>query len=123
MKQHLAPLLGLALLAACSQNPATSAPTAEKCQPSGMAGSYRVQEVITPEAKEALATVLAQMNTSAKLKNIIEVRTQVVAGTNYAITFALDTGEVWHAIVWRDLQGKYTMTQPASKTPFAALCP
>lgn len=88
-----------------------------------MAGSYRVQEGVTPEAQEALAAVLAQMNTSAKLKRIIEVRTQVVAGTNYAITFELDHGAIWHAIVWRDLQGKYTITQPASKTPFAALCP
>ncbi|QLG89001.1 2-oxoglutarate dehydrogenase [Chitinibacter bivalviorum] len=123
MKQHLTAFLGIALLAACSQNPVTSTPTVAKCQPSEMAGSYRVQEAITPEAKEALATVLAQMNTSAKLKNIIEVRTQVVAGTNYAITFELDNGEVWHAIVWHDLQGKYTMTQPASKKPFAALCP
>jgi hypothetical protein len=57
------------------------------------------------------------MNTAARLRSIREVRTQVVAGLNYAIEFELDNGEVWHTIVFRDLDGKYHLTQPARLGP------
>lgn len=114
----LAITAGLAL-AACSQTASTAT---QPCQPSNLPGSYRLQEHISPEARLAMEPILKQLNSSSKLKQILEVRTQVVAGTNYAIKFELANGEIWHAIVWHDLQGNYTLTQPASQTPFLALC-
>lgn len=51
------------------------------------------------------------MNTNAKLKKIVGVRTQVVAGLNYAIEFEMDNGEVWNTIVYRSLQGDIEMMQ------------
>lgn len=120
MLKTIAILCGAALVSACS-TPSES-PRAMKCQPQNLAGGYQVQTTVSPEAKQALATVLAQMNTAAKLDKIIEVRTQVVAGINYAITFQLDNGEIWHTVVWEDLQGNYKMTQPASKLPFTPMC-
>ena len=70
---------------------------------------------VTPEVKAALDSVLKQMNTSAKLKKILGVKTQVVAGMNYAIDFQLDNDQVWNTVVFRDLSGNYTMTKPATR--------
>ncbi|PMI45978.1 2-oxoglutarate dehydrogenase, partial [Vibrio splendidus] len=78
------------------------------------------QSDITPQAKQALDVVLGQMNTSTKLKQILSVRTQVVAGLNYAIEFEMDNGEVWNTVVYRSLQGDIEMTQPAQQ---GRLCP
>ncbi|MGY3571184.1 cystatin domain-containing protein [Vibrio paucivorans] len=82
-----------------------------------LAGGW-AQSVVTPEAELALDTVLAQMNTDAKLEEIISVRTQVVNGINYAIEFKLESGEVWHTIVYRSIEGKYQMTQVATQGRF-----
>jgi hypothetical protein len=120
MLKTIAILCGAALLSACSTQP--DPPMQMKCLPLNVAGGYQVQSSVPPEAEQALATVLAQMNTAAKLDKIIEVRTQVVAGINYAITFQLDNGEKWHTVVWEDLQGNYKMTQAASKIPFTPMC-
>ena len=78
-----------------------------------LAGGWSRQAEPSEDARAALNWVLAQMNTSAGLRRIREVRTQVVAGLNYAIGFELDNGEVWHTIVFRDLDGKYHLTQRA----------
>ncbi|HHP0494788.1 TPA: cystatin domain-containing protein, partial [Vibrio harveyi] len=75
---------------------------------------------VTPEAQQALDFVLGQMNTAAKLKEILSVRTQVVNGINYAIEFEMDNGEVWNTIVYRSLKGDMEMTQPAQQ---GRLCP
>ena len=78
---------------------------------------------ITPEAEMALDFVLKQMNTSAKLEKILGVKTQVVAGINYAIDFQLDNGQVWNTIVFWDLSGNYSMTKPATRGKVTDNCP
>jgi len=78
-----------------------------------LAGGWSRQDEPSEDARAALNWVLGQMNTSAHLRRIREVRTQVVAGLNYAIEFELDNDEVWHTIVFRDLHGKYHLTRPA----------
>lgn len=78
-----------------------------------LAGGWSRQTESTEDARAALTWVLGQMNTSAHLRRIREVRTQVVAGLNYAIEFELDNDEVWHAIVYRDLGGNYHLAQRA----------
>ena len=78
---------------------------------------------ITPEVEMALDFVLKQMNTSAKLEKILGIKTQVVAGINYAIDFQLDNGQVWNTIVFRDLSGNYSMTKPATRGTVTDNCP
>lgn len=80
----------------------------------GMAGGWNTSTV-TPEVEKATNHVLNMMNTSAKLEKIIAVKTQVVAGTNYAIDFKLDDGQVWNTRVFRSLNGHFKMTQPAQQ--------
>jgi len=69
---------------------------------------------VTPKVEEALDFVLQQMNTSAKLEEIVSVKTQVVAGINYDIDFKLDNGEVWNVVVYRDLSNNYHMKKTAT---------
>jgi putative hemolysin len=99
-------------------------PTAESTHTDGgsMTGNKRVggwtrQDTASEDAQAALDWVLGQMNTAAGLRGIRGVWTQVVAGLNYAIEFELDNGEVWHTVVFRDLDGKFHLAQPAQLGP------
>ncbi|WP_429039777.1 cystatin domain-containing protein [Aeromonas veronii] len=108
MKRVLLPILVAGLLSACS----ISSPTPECAL---MAGGWQSQTLPNAEGEAALASVLARMNTAAKLQSIREVRSQVVSGVNYDIEFQLDNGEVWNTRVYRDLAGNYQMTRPAAQ--------
>lgn len=87
----------------------------------GMAGGWNTS-IVTPEVEKATNYVLSMMNTSAKLEEIVAVKTQVVAGTNYAIDFKLDDGQIWNTRVFRNLNGKFTMTQPAQQGSMTQDC-
>ncbi|MGR5068418.1 cystatin domain-containing protein [Vibrio alfacsensis] len=90
------------------------------CSPEkGLAGGWKVSEV-TPDARRSLNMVLHQMNATDKLKQINQVRTQVVAGTRYAIEFELKNGEIWNAMVFHSSRGDYMIERHAKK---GALCP
>ncbi|MCF7485241.1 MULTISPECIES: cystatin family protein [Vibrio] len=114
----VATLFSVAVLAGCSQQsevPARSQENANPiCSTKNLTGGWS-QSDITPQAKQALDVVLGQMDTSAKLKQILSVRTQVVAGLNYAIEFEMDNGEVWNTVVYRSLQGDIEMMQAAQQ--------
>ncbi len=124
-KTLLASLVCVVALAGCNQKEETVAPTQSQSEANpiysteNLAGGWSQGEV-TPEAQQALDFVLGQMNTAAKLKEILSVRTQVVNGINYAIEFEMDNGEVWNTIVYRSLKGDMEMTQPAQQ---GRLCP
>jgi PBP1b-binding outer membrane lipoprotein LpoB len=113
--------------AGCSQQTEqTSALSSDNTNPlcnvdSGMAGGW-VTSTVTPDVESALDHVLGMMNTSAKLKQILDVKTQVVNGINYAIDFELDDGQVWNTKVFRSLNGKFKMTQPAQQGSFTQDC-
>lgn len=113
--------------AGCSQRteqtpPLSSDNTNPLCNvDNGMAGGW-VTSTVTPEVEAALDHVLGMMNTSAKLKQILDVKTQVVSGINYAIDFELDDGQVWNTKVFRSLNGKFKMTQPAQQGSFTQDC-
>lgn len=121
-KVWLVSLTALATLAGCSQStppeqdPASITPM---CRTEALAGGWSVSE-LTPEAQRAVNTVLSQMNTASKLKQVNEVRTQVVNGINYAIEFTLENGEVWHTVVYRNLRNDYMIEEVAQLGP---LCP
>jgi hypothetical protein len=116
-KALLTSLIWLAALAGCngqggettvkSQNTSSSI-----CSSARLAGGWSESE-ISPQAQQALDFVLKKMNTAAKLQQIRSVRSQVVNGTNYAIEFQMDNGEVWNTIVYRSLKGDLSITQPA----------
>ena len=114
MKKALFPILVAGLLSACSM-----APQQQECAP--MAGGWQSQPLPNADAEAALASVLARMNTSARLERILEVRSQVVSGVNYDIAFRLDNGEVWNTRVYRDLAGHYQMTRPAAQGELPAM--
>jgi len=82
-----------------------------------LVGGWTRQDTVSEDAQAALDWVLGQMNTAAGLRGIRGVWTQVVAGLNYAIEFELDNDEVWHTVVFRDLDGKFHLTQPAQLGP------
>ncbi|BAJ04237.1 cystatin domain-containing protein [Shewanella violacea] len=86
-----------------------------------MAGGW-IESEVSPQVREALDSVLMRMNTLAKLKQILRVQTQVVAGINYAIEFEFDNGEVWHTQVFRSLKGEYSMTKPAVQGHLSDIC-
>ncbi|TKF79433.1 cystatin domain-containing protein [Vibrio kanaloae] len=117
-KVLLATLFSVVALAGCSQKTEVSDQSQEEmnpiCSTKNLTGGWS-QSDITREAKQALDVVLGQMNTTAKLKKILGVRTQVVAGLNYAIEFEMDNGEVWNTIVYRSLQGDIEMMQAAQQ--------
>lgn len=120
MQKRLALVLSFCVLTAvgCSQESTQATTVQEKsinplCNTNaGMAGGWQ-DSAVTPEATVAVDNVLAMMNTSAQLSKILDVKTQVVNGINYAIDFELDNSEVWNTRVYRSLKGEYTMTQPA----------
>lgn len=86
-----------------------------------MTGGW-IESEVSPEVREALDSVLMRMNTNAKLKQILRVQTQVVAGINYAIEFEFDNGETWHTQVFRSLKGDYSMTKPAVQGHLSDIC-
>jgi len=120
-KAWLVSIAAVISLAGCSQTPQSqdSKPLDPMCRSEGLAGGWSVSE-LTPEAQQAVDTLMSQMNTASKLKEVNEIRTQVVNGTNYAIEFTLDNGQVWHAIVYRNLRNDYMIDSVAQR---GELCP
>lgn len=73
-------------------------------------GGWTKSEV-TPEVKKAVELVIKGMEKPSKLKKMLAVHSQIVNGVNYALEFQLENGTIWSAIVYRDLEGKYAITQ------------
>ena len=59
--------------------------------------------------KDVLNYVLAQMNNSSELKQILNSKKQIVNGTNYKIIFELGNGSVWKTKVHKDLSSKLSI--------------
>lgn len=117
-KALLVTLVGVVVLAGCSQKGEVMTQAQEKvnpiCSNQNLTGGWSKSDII-PQAEQALNVVLGQMNTAAELKQILSVQTQVVAGLNYAIEFEMDNGEVWNTVVYRSLQGDIEMMQAAQQ--------
>ena len=77
-------------------------------------GAYQEVEV-DQRVEQAVAFVLDRMNTSAKLEKIVGARAQVVNGMNYDVTFLLDNGETWNAVVYRSLAGDLSVVKEAER--------
>lgn len=102
-------------LAGCSQSaeqPGVDNKTAEAICRAGdsMPGGWISSEE-TPEVRKAVQLVIKTMDKPAKLKKVLAVHSQIVNGVNYALEYQLESGTIWSAIVYRGLEGKYTITQ------------
>ena len=117
----LSSILVIAPLAGCSQytKPETTSNIAPLCSESAMPGGWR-QSPITSEVEQAMLIVMPQVGAESRLKQINQVKTQVVNGVNYAIEFTLENGEIWNTLVFRNLRNDYMIEQVAKP---GALCP
>ena len=55
------------------------------------------------------------MAVAAAAVRIVGARAQVVNGTNYEVTFKLDNGQTWNAVVHRSLAGDFSIIKEASR--------
>jgi predicted amidohydrolase YtcJ len=86
----------------------------EKSDDLQLVGGYEDVE-IDLRVEDAVAFLLGRMNTTAKLERIVGARAQVVNGTNYEVTFKLDNGQTWNAVVHRSLAGDFSIIKGASR--------
>ncbi len=110
----------LGLLVGCQQYNPESAVTAsaDLCNTEGsVPGGWKEFEA-TPDVQRAMAFVLTQMDTLSSFKQILNVHAQIVSGVNYAIEFQLDDDSVWNTIVYRDLDGNFTVTSRPQEGAF-----
>ena len=108
-------VVAVMLLAGCdkpTEQPSVDNKIAEAICRSGdrMPGGWIISEE-TPEVRKAVQLVIKKMDKPAKLKKLLAVHSQIVNGVNYALEYQLENGTIWSAIVYRDLEGKYTVTQ------------
>ncbi|MBU0656619.1 MAG: hypothetical protein KJ914_15975 [Gammaproteobacteria bacterium] len=65
----------------------------------------------TQDAEVVKAAEFAASQMGQALDSVLEASQQVVAGMNYAMTIKLKNGDVYEVLVYRDLQGNYSMTE------------
>lgn len=68
------------------------------------------------DVREALDFAIEEINPTAKLEKVISAKKQVVKGLNYDLTFSLENGATWNVIVYRNLEGKFSLTEK-TKSP------
>ncbi|WP_260260263.1 2-oxoglutarate dehydrogenase [Vibrio intestinalis] len=103
-------------VAGCAQSDMPKQSTSPICQSKAMPGGWQTVEV-TPEVRQAVETLMLRIEADSELKQINQVRSQVVNGTNYAIEIELINGEVWHGIVHRNLRNDYMIDSVAKQGP------
>ncbi len=118
MKTKFFFLIGLLLWVAFSCNDQekseTNDPAPATQYQNGKAGGWSDAE-IDEAVEEAAAFVVSQIAPPVKLKRILSVKKQVVKGLNYDLTFELENGETWNAVVYRDLSGNFSFLKEPSR--------
>ncbi|ANQ24141.1 pyruvate dehydrogenase [Vibrio natriegens] len=112
----------LVLLVGCQQNSPEETTeittSADVCSSQGnMPGGWKMFKS-TPDVQKAMAFVLTEMDSASSFKQIINVHAQIVSGVNYAIEFEMGDGVVWNTIVYRNLDGDYSITQSPHEGKF-----
>ena len=77
-------------------------------KPTNVVGGWSQAE-INDDVKKAASFALKEIGTPYEIKEILEVKTQIVSGKNYDITFALENDEKWNVIVYRNLKNEYSL--------------
>lgn len=100
-------------LTACHE-PNAQVPPASGAEPPpvivGGMSPVSIQDAEVVKAAQFAASQLGQ-----ELDSIMEASQQVVAGMNYAMTLKLKNGDVYKVVVYRDLQGHYSLTESAKQ--------
>ncbi|MEZ5477940.1 MAG: cystatin domain-containing protein [Thiolinea sp.] len=103
----------LALLTVgCTQEPAMS-PTAlpDNTLPTApRPGGYGAADVNDPGVRAAADFAVSEIGGNTKLASIQEASRQVVAGMNYRMTLKLSDGSLYQVVVYRNLQGQYSLS-------------
>lgn len=67
------------------------------------------QAEIDDEVIKAADFAQEEIESSSEIEKISEVKTQIVSGKNYDITFMLSNGEKWNVIVYRNIRNEYEL--------------
>lgn len=122
MKKIIILLLGLMTIFSCEKQSKTTDSTDSQAgknfqKKENLAGGW-TEVAAEKDVETALDFALEEINSKAKLKNVLSTKKQVVKGLNYDLTFSLENGETWNVIVYRDLEGNFILTKKTrSKTP------
>tara|TARA_B100001059_G_C17601272_1_gene459668 strand:+ start:428 stop:628 length:201 start_codon:yes stop_codon:yes gene_type:complete len=57
--------------------------------------------------------ILSEIKSTSALKEILSAKKQIVKGMNYNLTTELEDGDIWSAIIYKDLTGELSfLKQP-----------
>lgn len=79
-------------------------------KPANVVGGWSQSE-INEDVKNAANFALQEIQSPSEIEEILEVKTQIVSGKNYDITFSLKNGEKWNVVVYRNIKNEYTLTK------------
>jgi hypothetical protein len=71
-------------------------------------GGFRAISTDDPAVQAAAAFAAGEVGGS--LQSVDSAQAQTVAGINYRLTITLEGGAVWQVVVYRNLQGGYSLT-------------
>lgn len=91
------------LVAACSEPQVPVSP-----KPAIVGG---MTSTSTTDAEVVKAATFAASQLGSGLDSILAASQQVVAGMNYGMTLKLKSSAVYKVVVYRDLQGNYSLTE------------
>ena len=104
MKKALILVFGIFILTACDKKPETVSEEKEV----EMVGAWS-EVPVENDVKEALDFVIGEIGEGSSLAEVKEAKKQVVKGFNYKFKLSLDNGQIWNVIVYRDLDGTFTV--------------
>ncbi|MCW3834629.1 cystatin domain-containing protein [Sphingomonas canadensis] len=109
-------LAAAAFGAACLLAPSAASAQTIPGKPVPSVGGWKPQDKITPDIEAAAIWAFNQLDVpGAELAEIVDVYTQVVAGTNYRMTLVFTDGNLWEVVVYRKWDGAYTLTSSQEK--------
>jgi len=79
-------------------------------KPAHITGGWSESE-INDDVKNTANYAVKEIEANSEIDEIISVKTQIVSGRNYDITFTLKNGEKWNVIVYKNLKNEYSLTK------------
>ena len=86
----------------------------ETNRPINRVGGWSEAE-INDEVKNIALFALEEIQATSEIDEILNVKTQIVSGKNYDITFTLKNGEKWNVIVYKNLNHELKLIKSSDK--------